>query len=44
MKNKKDGSISECMIVEPFLWVDLEQERLNEGRADRKKIKKVVPI
>lgn len=44
MKNKKDGSISECTIVEPFLWVGLEQKRLNEGRTDRKKIKKVVPI
>lgn len=25
-------------------WVDLKQERLNEGKANRKKIKKVVPI
>lgn len=29
-----------CMIVEPFLWMDLEYKRLNEGRAVRKKIKK----
>lgn len=33
-----------CMIVELFFWLDLEHKKLNEGRAHRKKTKKVAPI